>query len=77
MTYENDFTVSNCYDHHNDVSWRVGLGRDAGRDDFPFYITSHHITSLWIPKEIIYPLLGRIETPLCIRGTATREKSRA
>ena len=44
LTYENDFTVSNCYDHHNDVSWRVGLGRDAGRDDFPFYITSHHIT---------------------------------
>lgn len=43
MTYEIDFTVSNCYDHHNDVSWRVGLGRDAGRDDFlPF--TSHHIT---------------------------------
>lgn len=45
LTYENDFTVSNCYDHHNDVSWRVGLGRDAGRDDFPFYITSHHYES--------------------------------
>lgn len=43
MTYEMDCSVLHCYDHHNDVSSRIGLGRKAALGDFlPFYSTSHH-----------------------------------
>jgi hypothetical protein len=43
LTYEMDYSVLHCYDHHNDVSSRIGLGRKAALGDFlPFYSTSHH-----------------------------------
>jgi hypothetical protein len=64
-----DCSVLHCYDRHNDVSWRIGLGRKSGSGDF-FPFTSHHITMDPQGDHIPPP---RIETHLRICGKkATR-----